>query len=337
MVRSLALETAVELFCEDLSARQLSPRTLKAYRADLAAVIRLLPRRGDGWRTADLTGSALQRAFARLAADHAPASLARARSTWSTFLDVLVRDGYLAGNPIAAVPRTKTPAKPPKPLAGWDTDTLERLAGFVLGPGRRGRDVWPELDRVVVALLLGTGLRAGELLGLNLGSCDTTAGDANLRVGRGDKRRSVPLPQPLPDHLDAYLASRRGRFPRWAPSPRHPLLVGPPRPNLTPAQQRSGGRRLTSNQLDYLLKQVLDQAGLGNRRPAGANAHAYRHTFATLLASQGTPLSELQGLMGHVSSATTQGYLRPAASDRHLAAAANPALRHLRTRAPRRH
>ena len=56
----------------------------------------------------------------------------------------------------------------------------------------------------------------------------------------------------------------------------------------------------------------------------------------TLLATEGTPVADLQGLMGHASLATTQGYLDSVARDRQAAAAANPALRHLRAAAPKR-
>ena len=82
------------------------------------------------------------------------------------------------------------------------------------------------------------------------------------------------------------------------------------------------------DQLDYLLRQVLIAAGLGSRKPEGANA--YRHTYGTLLAAEGTPVADLRGLMGHASLATTQGYVDSVARDRQAAAAANPALRHLR-------
>jgi len=57
------------------------------------------------------------------------------------------------------------------------------------------RTVWPELDRVIIALLLGTGLRSAELLGLNLGTYETASGDAFVRVlGEGSKPRTVPVP-----------------------------------------------------------------------------------------------------------------------------------------------
>jgi len=143
------------------------------------------------------------------------------------------------------------------------------LINFVLTDCRPGRTVWPELDRVVVCLLLGTGLRASELLGLNLGSRETSQGDVSVRVvGKGGKPRTVPTPPPLPALIDEYQESRAIRFGGWKPVLTHPLLVGP------------------------------------------------------------APRSE--GL------ATTQGYIDSVARDRQAAAAANPALRHMRVEANRR-
>jgi len=175
-------------------------------------------------------------------------------------------------------------------------------------------------------------LRASELLNLNLGSRETAQGDMSVRVvGKGGKPRTVPTPPPLPELMDTYTESRAVRFPAWKPALAHPLLVGPA-PDVT--NPRAGGRRLTTGQLDYLLRQVLAGAGLSNRRPAGANAHAFRHTYGTLLAAEGTPVADLRGLMGHASLATTQGYIDSVARDRQAAAASNPALRHMRAGPP---
>ena len=203
----LSLGDAITVFMEDLAIRKVSQATMKAYRSDLVAVSALLGAHDGGWPVAELVGPVLRSAFAAFAADHVPASVSRARSTWKALFDVLVADGHLAGNPMAAVPRPRLAARAPKPLLGWDKDTVERLVAFVMGDGRPGRVVWPELDRVIVGLLLGTGLRSGELLRLNLGSYQTAQGDAMVRViGKGAKPRTVPVPEPLPALVGAYLA-----------------------------------------------------------------------------------------------------------------------------------
>jgi integrase/recombinase XerC len=154
-------------------------------------------------------------------------------------------------------------------------------------------------------------------------------------IGKGAKPRTVPVPEPLPASVSAYLASRRQPFGEWRDLDSQALLVAPPRATTALVTRRAGGRRLTASQLDHLLRQVLAAAGLGATKPAGANAHAYRHTYGTLLAAEGTPVADLQSLMGHASLATTQSYLDSVARDRQAAAAANPALRHLRAASPK--
>jgi hypothetical protein len=142
---ALSLGGAITAFMEDLAIRKVSQATVKAYRADLVAVTALLGARDGEWPVTELVGPVLRSAFAVFAVDHAPASVSRARSTWKALFDVLVADGHLAGNPMAAVPRSRLAAGAPKPLLGWDKDTVERLVAFVMGDGRPGRVVWPEL------------------------------------------------------------------------------------------------------------------------------------------------------------------------------------------------
>src|ERR1700722_8131536 len=105
-----SLGDAITVFMEDLAIRKVSPATMKAYRSDLAAVSALLGAHDGGWPVAEMVGPVLRSAFAVFAADHAPASVSRARSTWTALFDVLVADGHLAGNPMAAVPRPRLAA-----------------------------------------------------------------------------------------------------------------------------------------------------------------------------------------------------------------------------------
>ena len=129
----LSLAEAIGALVESLTIRKLSPATMKAYQADLAAVTRLLPAHDGPWMVDELVGPVLRTAFAAFAADHAPASVARARSTWTALFDLLVADDQLDGSPMAAMPRPRQPPRAPKPLLGWDKDTVERLVASVLG------------------------------------------------------------------------------------------------------------------------------------------------------------------------------------------------------------
>ncbi len=76
--------------------------------------------------------------------------------------------------------------------------------------------------------------------------------------------------------------------------------------------QRSLGGRLARERTSAssMLLAAVAAAGLGATEPAGANAHAYRHTCGTLLAAEGTLVRDLQGLMGHAPVTTRDTWTR---------------------------
>src|SRR5690348_18088914 len=102
-----------------MGAAKPSPATLLAYRRDVQGVAgRLAVLEGIGelgdLSLPDLERSALRAAFASWASDHAAASVRRAHSAWSSFFDFLVAEGILDGNPMAAIPKPKTPTVLPR-------------------------------------------------------------------------------------------------------------------------------------------------------------------------------------------------------------------------------
>jgi integrase/recombinase XerC len=255
-------------------------------------------------------------AFAAYAETRAKTSISRAWSTWNQFLAFCVSDGRLSGNPMSGVAKPRLPRRAPKPLRGEDTP--ERLLTAVAA-GREGRDPWPERDLAVLATLLLTGVRSAELLSLTQSSLVGPAGERRLHVvGKGGKSRSVPVERPLESVLDAYLASRRRRFPTERLGPAAPLFVDR---HGTPL--RRGG-------LQYLVRTSLRWAGLNDRRSAGALVHALRHTYATRLAEDGASASEIMALLGHVSITTSQAYIDATAREQRAAAGANRTYRVVR-------
>src|SRR5689334_10508997 len=127
MARRATLDRAMAVFVEDLEIRKVSPATLKAYRSDLTQVASVLPRHDGQWTVAELTGPVMHKTFARFAQDRAASSVSRARGTWSALFDLLVEHRLADGNPMAAVPKTRVGQRDPKPLAGWDRDTIDQL------------------------------------------------------------------------------------------------------------------------------------------------------------------------------------------------------------------
>ena len=143
-----------------------------------------------------------------------------------------------------------------------------------------------------------TGIREGEGEALGMASVAGEAGARHLEVvGKGSKARSIPIDSALEAVLDAYQATRAAR------SPRHDLDHP-----ATALFVDVRGRRLSADQMKYLIERLYVRAGLRARVPPGALVHALRHSFATSALQAGADVVELQTLLGQ-SLDTTRRYL----------------------------
>ncbi|RCG20141.1 integrase [Sphaerisporangium album] len=313
----MRLPEAITEFLSSLRAKKLSPHTLAGYGRDLRLVARAAADAAgvpvEDLEVRALGGRLVRAAFADFAEPRSAASVNRAWSAWNQFLTFCVAEGMLEGNPMAAVPRPKQPAKAPKPLLG-DGSASATLLERVAAGARESRDPWVERDLVVLALALVTGMRSAELLSLTLGSIGGAEGDRRVQVvGKGGKTRSLPIEPPIEHLIDAYLSSRLSRF-GLATLPRSaPLLVDTRNEPL-----RRGG-------LQYLVRQCYRYAGIHDRVQKGTLVHALRHEFATRLAERGASAHELMELLGHSSIVTGQAYVASTAREVRGAARANPA------------
>ncbi|MEV8637109.1 tyrosine-type recombinase/integrase [Streptosporangium sp. NPDC051023] len=313
----MCLPEAAGEFLLSLRAKKLSPNTLTGYDSDLRIVAEFAARR-DGVAVADLevrrlTGRLIRGAFADFAGARSAASINRAWSAWNQFLTFCVAEGLLEGNPMAAVPRPKQPAKAPKPLLG-DGSASATLLERVAAGARRARDPWVERDLVVLALALVTGMRSAELLGLTLGSFGGSRDDRRVQVvGKGGKTRSLPIEPPIERLVERYLRSRLERF-GLAVLPRSAALL-----------VDTGNEPLRRGGLQYLVRQCYRYAGVHDRVQKGTLVHALRHEFATRLAERGASAHELMELLGHSSIVTGQAYVASTAREVRQAALGNPA------------
>ncbi|MFF5077717.1 tyrosine-type recombinase/integrase [Actinoplanes sp. NPDC000266] len=309
----IAVKELIDDFLAARATRKPSVHTLKAYERDLGSIVGLI---GDGEVTlGDLSPRALRAAFAKFAGDRAPASVARAWSSWNAFFTFLVTEQVVAGNPMSAVDKPRLAAHSPKPLRGQDTP--EQLLDAVSRADDRQRDPWPERDLVVLALALCAGLRLSELLALRIGSVMGRDGERWVEVaGKGGRPRSVPIEPELDAVVDRYVDSRRARFGRADAD--EPLLVD------------RRGVPLQRGGLQYLVQSCYRRAGINDRVPRGAQLHALRHTFATRLAEDGANASEIMRLLGHASLATSQNYIEVTAAQQRAAVRANRTNRALR-------
>jgi integrase/recombinase XerC len=143
-------------------------------------------------------------------------------------------------------------------------------------------------DRAVLELLYATGVRVGELCGLDL--TDVDAARRVVRVmGKGAKERSVPYGVPAQDALDGWLAAGRPQL--AGPASGGALLLG------------TRGARLQQTVVRRIVAAAARSAGLPHTKP-----HDLRHSAATHLLDGGADLRAVQELLGHASLSSTQIY-----------------------------
>jgi site-specific recombinase XerD len=148
-------------------------------------------------------------------------------------------------------------------------------------------------DRAIAGLMLFSGLRSCEVLGLEVGDVDIARGWVRV-LGKGEKERRVPVDRDVAASIQTYLLAER---PETDSRALFVVAKGPTR-----------GRPLTAAGLRSVFRYHRARA----RVPAG-HPHALRHTFGTALAEAGVDLAVLQELMGHdhVDSAAAYIHLAP--------------------------
>jgi site-specific recombinase XerD len=142
-------------------------------------------------------------------------------------------------------------------------------------------------DRAMVMLMVGAGLRIGEVVGLEMSDIGETDASnlCRLRVhGKGDKERVVWLTQEIQRQMQIWLAER-------PPSKNSQVFLN------------QHGRPLSVSGVQFRLNQYCQSAGVQ------LTAHQLRHTFARRLVEHNLPVESLAKLLGHNQLTTTQRYI----------------------------
>ena len=269
-------DAEVDGFLALLAVRR-APRTVDAYRRDLAALAGWLGRSPSSATTDDL-----ERYLAELRAQGlSPATIARRVAAVRAFFRHLVLLGARTDNPGAELNLPRRVRRLPRTLSPAEA---ERLVEAAAGTSPRALR-----DRALVELLYGAGLRVSEAVGLERGAVDLEARLVRC-VGKGGKERLVPIGRRAVDALRRYLS--RGR----------PYLDRRHRPELFLNAQ---GGALTRAGVFLILRRLAGAAGL---EPERVHPHLLRHSFATHLLEGGADLRSVQEMLGHADLATTELY-----------------------------
>ncbi|MFN6965029.1 MAG: tyrosine recombinase XerC [Pyrinomonadaceae bacterium] len=268
--------------------RNVSPHTLRNYASDLEQfrdhMLRIEKRADIDVKEIDrLT---IREWMAGLHGDHKKTSVARKLASLRTFFQFLIREGVLDVNPAKLVATPKIERKIPNHLSQEDAVRFIETPDVNTDLGRR--------DRAILEFLYATGIRVGELVGLNLRDIDFR--ERMVRVtGKRKKQRIVPFGEPALQALMHYLEETRAQFLLNAPVEKRDEQAVFLNYQGTRITTRSVGRMI-----DKYIKQCADIHDI--------SPHSLRHTFATHLLDSGADLRDIQELLGHARLSTTQIY-----------------------------
>ncbi|TYC16612.1 tyrosine-type recombinase/integrase [Actinomadura syzygii] len=230
------------------------------------------------------------------------ASQARFRRSLSAFFKYAVVAGWVQLDPMGAV--TVRPVQRGGLRAERRALTAEQAEGLLgaarglaeTGPGGVGgrADQRTELrDGLIVLLLAAVGPRVSELTAANAEDFFVNGGTRYWRIfGKGGRTRDVPLPHPVAEVLDAYLAEGRALLDRGR-EPKALLLSW-------------RGRRLARGDVQGVIDRVLARVEPGRRR--GVTPHGLRHTTATHLLAAATDMDAVRRVLGHSDLSTLGRY-----------------------------
>ena len=272
----MSVQPSVESFLA-LSTARLAPRTVDAYRRDLADFCVWLEGPPEEVTAAELAAYVAKMRAAGLAGT----TIARRVAALRSFYRHQVLLGARSDNPAAELDLPRRRRTLPRTLSPGEA---ERLIEAATGTTPRSLR-----DRALVELLYGAGLRVSEAVELERNGVDLEQRIVRC-IGKGSKERVVPVGREAVEALRRYLS--RGR----------PYLDKHHRPELF-LNARGGG--LTRAGAFLILRRLAGTAGL---EPGRVHPHLLRHSFATHLLEGGADLRSVQEMLGHADLATTELY-----------------------------
>lgn len=279
----MTLRAAIHQFTRHLSAeRNMAPRTVQAYRYDLLRLAEYLEgNEGKARSIGSVDDYDLKDYLATLKEEHdyKPASLSRVISSIRVLFQYLEEEELVKVNPARRLHSPKKGRKLPVYLT--ESEAAELIRG-----GREDNDLMGPRNRTILFLLVMTGIRLSECVGLDVGDVDFERSVVRV-LGKGRKERLVPMNSSLSRVLREW------------------LVVRPHGHENSPALFLDrNGNRITPRMVQYAVRKAVKSLGLDPR----ISPHKLRHTFATSLYAEEVDLRDIQELLGHANISSTSIY-----------------------------
>ncbi len=247
----------------DFLRQQFGSRSPSVRRIDKIAIRHFL----TDLRRKGLKGSSLRRKFAAI----------------RTFAKFLATREKIKIAPILSMRMPRSDRSLPEFLGIGETAQLMEMPDCSTFSGKR--------DRAILETFYSTGIRLGELCGLNITDLDLY--NQILKVkGKGKKERLVPLGSKATEALKDYLAERIKLLKKRERIEEPALFIN------------RFGRRLGRRSVQKLVRRYIEKLSLQRKM----SPHVLRHTFATHMLERGADLRAVQELLGHASLSSTQVY-----------------------------
>ncbi len=261
-----------------------SQNTIRAYAADLKDFFAFLSSHqgfGEEDSIDDITIHNIRSYVGSIYKSHKKTSIVRKLSAIRSFFNFLEKKGITDKNPAWNI----SPPRPERYLPRYlNVDEVFKLLDIKTGNGWRFFR-----DMAILELLYSCGIRAQELVDLNIEDIDVHEKIVKIR-GKGDKERIVPIGEYASAAIKRYLDSIKGIIKDT--NRKGPLIIN------------ARGNRLTTRSIRRIVKKYAIKSGLG----WDVSPHSLRHSFATHLLEGGADLRAVQEMLGHSNISTTQRY-----------------------------
>lgn len=266
--------------------RGMSAHTARAYVGDIEKLARFVDPQGDPDATlARIELEDLRSWLAHMAMEgKSRTTLARRGASARSFFAWAHDEAHVSQNPAIRLASARPSHTLPEVLSVPDVFAMLRIAQVRADDG----DAIHVRDWAMAELLYATGMRVGELCGIDISDIDLD--ERLVRVtGKGDKQRVIPFGVPAAGAVQAWLDRGRTECSRGVHTPA--VFLG------------RRGSRVDQRQVREAIHALASAAGVPDIAP-----HALRHSAATHLLTNGSDLRSVQEVLGHASLTTTQRY-----------------------------
>ena len=275
----MTLKSGLDNFLEYLEfEKRYSPHTISNYQRDLSSLLDYLNEQNiTDWQAVKPQTIRLFVAN-RHRKGSGGKSIGRQLSAIRSLYQYLQKHQAVTNNPAMDIPAPKSGKKLP---AALDIENIEQLLNST------DQSAIAVRDRAMIELMYSAGLRLAELINLDLGMLDLSAGIARV-TGKGSKQREVPIGRAAIKAVKAWLALRQD----IANSDENALFVS------------NRGNRISPRTVQQRMKQLAQKQGLDQH----LHPHKLRHSFASHMLESSGDLRAVQELLGHADISTTQVY-----------------------------